>query len=138
VFGEHDQCGAGLVQTWIHSRCDLFTSCERQTDVNPVAHFVCVQRATNFLDQLIVGWNRLERKRLGGVTQTLEVLDELENLAVVETKPLPHRVTTLYHAIKRAHARLAAMNELTVDVDNQVLVFFVEWLPHGYALTRYS
>src|SRR6266571_96135 len=55
---------------------------------------------------------------------------KLENPAVVQTQPFPHRVTALHGRIKGADPSIIAMHQLSVDVHNQVAVSFVEFLQH--------
>src|SRR5438045_827547 len=55
---------------------------------------------------------------------------QLENPAVVQTQPFPHRVTALHSRIKGADPGFVAMHQLSVDVHKQITVSFVEFLKH--------
>src|SRR2546430_12463387 len=61
---------------------------------------------------------------------------QLENPAVVQTQPFPHRVTALHSRIERADPGLIAMHQLSVDVHNQIAVSVVEFLKHFSLLFR--
>jgi hypothetical protein len=68
---------------------------------------------------------------LGGGAEAVKVLFELEDSAVVEAKALPDGIATLYRGVEGANAGFVAMDQLPVDVDQEVAVFFVEFLEHG-------
>ena len=71
-----------------------------------------------------------ERKRAGGTVQSIEMLVQFENATAVKPQSFPNGVATLHRGIKRADSRFVAMNELTVDVNDQIAVSFVEFLKH--------
>ena len=51
---------------------------------------------------------------------------EPEDAAVVQPQPFPHGVAALHRRVERADARLVAVHEPAVDVDDQVAVALVE------------
>ena len=55
---------------------------------------------------------------------------EFENPAVVKPQSFPDCVPALHGGIERTDAGFIAMHELTVDIDNQVAIFLVEFLEH--------
>jgi hypothetical protein len=55
---------------------------------------------------------------------------ELENPAVVQPQSLPHRVAALHSRIKRTNPCLIAVNQLTVDINDQIAISLVEFLKH--------
>jgi len=48
----------------------------------------------------------------------------------VEAQAFPHGIATLHDRIERAHARLVAVDEATVDVHDQVAIALIETLQH--------
>ena len=65
------------------------------------------------------------------VSDPVKMLLQLEDASLVQPQPLPHRITALHRGVKRADACLIAMDETTVDIDEQVAVLRVECLLHG-------
>ena len=53
------------------------------------------------------------------------MLLQTEDPALVKSQPLPHRISILNRGVKGTDPRLVAMDDLTVDVDLQVLVALV-------------
>jgi hypothetical protein len=53
---------------------------------------------------------------------------QFENPALIKSQTFPDRVAALHDGVKRADARLVAMAEFAVDVDQQVAILFVELL----------
>src|SRR5712692_3154893 len=58
------------------------------------------------------------------------MLVQFEDPTIIKPQPLPNRVAPLHCRIERTDPGLVAMNELTVDVDRQVLVFGIRFLEH--------
>ena len=58
------------------------------------------------------------------------MLIQFENSPVVEPQTLPHRITALDRGIKWADARFIAVEQASVDIDDQVSISFVELLEH--------
>jgi hypothetical protein len=56
------------------------------------------------------------------------MLDEPEDAALVEPEAFPHGVPTLNDAVERAYAGLIAMDELTVDVDDEIPIPLIKSL----------
>src|SRR5205807_10560695 len=73
VFGEHDQCWPALVESRVHARSDLDTASEREPNMRAIPHFVCSERAFDFVDDFFVWRNFGERKRAGGTLEAIEV-----------------------------------------------------------------
>src|SRR6266567_5981079 len=65
VFGEHDQCRSALVESRVHARGDLNSACQREPNMRAIPHFVCSERAFDFVDDFLVWRNFAERKRTG-------------------------------------------------------------------------
>ena len=58
------------------------------------------------------------------------MLVQFKDATVVEPKPLPNRVTALHRRIEWTDPGLVAMDELTIDVDDQVAVLGIKFLKH--------
>ena len=96
--------------------------------MDAVAHRVCREGAPDLGDDLVVGGDLGESEGQGGCAQPREVLLELEDTSAVQAKPLPDGVASLNHRVERADARLVAVHQSAIDVDDQVAVAFVEAL----------
>ena len=64
----------------------------------------------------------------GSRARPRDVLVELADAAVVEAQTFPHRVAALHRGVEWAHARLVAVKQFPVHVDDQVAIAFVEGL----------
>jgi hypothetical protein len=62
--------------------------------------------------------------------QPIEVLMQFENATAVKPQPFPNGVAALHRRIEWADSCSIAMNQLTVDVNDQIAVSFVEFLKH--------
>ena len=58
------------------------------------------------------------------------MLVQFENATVVKPQTFPNRVAALDRGIERTDARLVAVDQLTVDVNDQVLVLRIKFLLH--------
>ena len=58
------------------------------------------------------------------------MLQELENPAVVKPQSFPDCIAALDSRIERADPGFVAMDQLSVDIDDQVAVFRVKLLQH--------
>ena len=58
------------------------------------------------------------------------MLVQFEDPTVVKTQPFPNRVAALHRRIERTDPRFVAVDELTVDINDQVLVFAIKFLKH--------
>src|SRR5690606_7369225 len=94
-------------------------------------HPVRLQRPPDLVPDGLLRRDLGERQRLGRADEAVEVGVEAEDAAVVEAEPLPDGVAALDGRVERAHAGLVAVDEATVDVDEEVAVAFVELLEHG-------
>ena len=103
--------------------------------MDAVTHPVRFQRASDLGDDRLVRGDLREGERLGGASQPVQVLDELEDPALVQPQPLPHGVPALDGAVERADAGLVAVQELAAHVDDQVPVALVELLQHSVLLS---
>ena len=56
------------------------------------------------------------------------MLDQPEYASLVEPEAFPYAVTALYDAVERADAGPIAMDELTVDVDDEIPVPLIKLL----------
>jgi hypothetical protein len=56
---------------------------------------------------------------------------ELEDSSVVQPQALPHCIATLHRGIKRTHSCLIAMDKIPINVDQKVLILFIEPLEHA-------
>ncbi len=131
VLGEHDQRRSRLVQPRVHPRRDLDAAREGQPYVNVVVHVVRFERAADLVAQRFVGGNLRESECLGGAAKPLQVLRQAEDRSAVNAQPFPDRVASLDGGIERADPGPVAVHQLTVDVDQDVAVAFVEGLEHG-------
>src|SRR5260370_19707293 len=130
VFGKDDQGRTRLIQTRIHSGSDFHATGESQANVNTVLHLVSGERALDFLDDFFARPNFGERKRGSRLVQTIEMLVQFENATAVNAQSFPNGVATLHRRIERTDSRFVAMNQLTVNVNDQIAVSFVEFLKH--------
>jgi hypothetical protein len=55
---------------------------------------------------------------------------QLKDAAIIEAQSFPDGVAALYSRIERANTSLIAVNQATVDIDDQVAIAFVELLKH--------
>ena len=62
MFGEHDQCRPALVESRVHARGDLNSSCQREPNMRAIPHFVRSERAFNFVDDFFAWRNFGERE----------------------------------------------------------------------------
>ena len=62
------------------------------------------------------------------------MFDEFENFSAIQAQAFPHRIAALHGGIEGADASLITVQKFSVDVDDQVAVFFVEGLKHGDAM----
>src|SRR5262249_16774815 len=99
-------------------------------DVNTVVHLVRGQRALEFLDNFLARRKIDNRDRPRRFFETIQVLEQFKNAAVVESQSFPDRIAPLYHRIEGTHPGLVAVHQLTVDVDDQVFVFRIKCLLH--------
>jgi len=58
------------------------------------------------------------------------MLVQFEDPTVVKTQPFPNRVAALHRRIERTDPGFVAMDQLTVDVDDQVAVPGIKFLKH--------
>src|SRR5262245_22934991 len=130
VLREYDQRRLALIQTWIHSRRNLYTAGKSQADVHAVTHLICRERAFDLIDDFFAGRNLCERQRARRAHQSVKMLVKLENAAVVHPQSFPNRIATLHGRIKRTDAGFVAVYELTVDINDQVAISLVEFLKH--------
>src|SRR5262245_7404410 len=62
--------------------------------------------------------------------QAVEMLVELEDFTLVQAQPFPHGIAALDDGVERTYARVVAVEELAVDIDEQIAVLLVERLQH--------
>jgi hypothetical protein len=55
---------------------------------------------------------------------------ELENPSLVQPQSFPDCIAALDSRIERANPGFVAMDQLSVDIDDQVAVSFIEFLKH--------
>jgi len=97
-----------------------------------VAHFVCSKRAFDFFDDFFARRDFRERQLAGRTLQPVQMLVQLENMAVVQTQAFPDRVAALDCRIKRADSSLVAMHQLPVDVHDQIAISLIKFLQHWF------
>src|SRR5438093_9551270 len=98
--------------------------------MNAVLHLVSGKGPFDFFDDLLARRNFGERKRGGRLTQPIEMFVQFENATAVKPQSFPNGVAALHRRIERADPRFVAMKEVTVDVNDQIAVSFVEFLKH--------
>src|SRR6476660_104910 len=86
VFSEHDQCRPALVESRVHAGGDLHSTCQREPNMRAIPHFICSERAFDFVDDFFGGRNFSERKCAGGTLEAIEMFVELEDAAVVKSQ----------------------------------------------------
>jgi len=99
--------------------------------VNAILHPVSCEGAPDLLDDFFVRGDFGKSERSRRSMQTVEMLVQFENPAVVNSQPFPDGIPTLHRRIERADPGFIAMKQLTVDVNDQIAISFVE------ALQRY-
>jgi len=130
VFGQDDQRRAGLIQPGVHTGGDLDAARQCQADVHAVVHLIRLECALDLADDLVVKRNVGKRQRERRASQSVEMLVQLEDSPVVDAQALPDGVAALNRGVERADAGLVTVNQLTVDVDQQILVLRIELLEH--------
>jgi hypothetical protein len=98
--------------------------------VHAIVHFVRGQRPFDLFDNLFTRWNFGKRERRRRTMQSVEMLMQLEDASVVKPQSFPDCVTALHSGIKRADPGFIAMDELTVDIDDQVAILPIKLLGH--------
>ena len=86
--------------------------------MNAVEHFVSRKRAPDFIDNFFPWRSVAKRQGAGRAFQTIEVLVQFEDAAVVESQAFPNGVATLHDRIERADPGLVAMDETAIDIDD--------------------
>src|SRR5438034_10699253 len=98
--------------------------------MDTIAHFVGDERALEFFDDFFA-WRKIDNRQCVRRTlQPIKMFVQFEDAAVVESKSFPNRVAALDRRIERADSSFVAMDQLTVDVNDQVLVFRITFLEH--------
>ena len=59
---------------------------------------------------------------------------EFEDFSLVKSEPFPAGVAVLDRRVKGADSGLVAVNEISIEVDDEVFVFGIEGLEHGEKL----
>ena len=131
VLRQHDERGAGLVESGVHARSDFHPAGQGEPDVDSVGHLVGFERAADFGGDGFVRGDFLERERRGRMAEPVEMLSQTEDASPVESQPFPHRVASLNRGVERADSRLVTMHQPAVDADDQILVPRIEGLQHG-------
>src|SRR5947207_11108812 len=98
--------------------------------MNAIAHVIGRERAPDFIDNFFPWRSFAKQKGAGRAFQTIEVLVQFEDAAVVESQAFPNGVATLHDRIERADPRFVAMDQTAIDIDDQVAISLVELLEH--------
>jgi hypothetical protein len=93
-------------------------------------HAICVQRASNLLNDFIVRGNPRECQRQCRTVQAVQVLMQLKDAPVIEPQTFPHGIATLDRRIEWADPCFVAVHEAAVDVDQEMAILFVKLLEH--------
>src|ERR1035437_8994917 len=107
---------------------------QHKPEVDVIGHLVRGERAFDFPDDFFVRRNLRERERERAMAQAVEMFDEFENFSTIQAQAFPNRIAALHGGIEGADASLITVQKFSVDVDDQVAVFFVEGLKHGDAM----
>ena len=99
--------------------------------MDAVAHFVGRECALQFLDNFFA-WRKIEnRQRARRFFESIEMFYQFKDATVVEPQAFPNRVTALDRGIERTDPGLVAVDQFTVDVNDQVFVLRIKLLLHG-------
>src|SRR6266487_869424 len=103
--------------------------------MDTIAHFVGDERALEFFDDFFA-WRKVDNRQCVRRTlQPIKMFVQFKDAAVVESKSFPNRVAALDRRVERADSSFVAVDELTVNVNDQVTVLGAKFLKHSFFLS---
>ena len=124
MFREDDEGATPDVHTGFESRGVFQSARDRQADVYAVGHFVGSQGLRQGVDGLLSGEHSFVSKHLGTSEEPVQMGFEAKDLPLVKSESLPDGLAILDGGIEGADPGLLAVNELSVDENEEIFVLF--------------
>lgn len=130
MLSEDKEGTAELVDSGIEARGVFDAAADREANMDIVAHVVRFEGTAQFIGESLVSGVTFVTEHVCAFAKPREVFVELEDAAFVKSQSFPNRVTILHRRIERANPGFVAMNESTVDVDDEIAIGGVVGLQH--------
>ncbi len=122
MFGDDDNCWwRNRNARILIGRC-LDAARHHKTDVHAIVHLVGIEHGKQPANQFIRFDTDVHVDRLGAFIEPFDVLVEERNTAMVQAQAFPHAVAEDEACIEHRDHSLAALDKLTVDGNQNVLV----------------
>src|SRR5690606_30276787 len=114
VLADDEDRGPVLVENRVGPRGDFDTARHDDVHMDAVIHVVVEEGPFHLTDEPRPGRNLLESKLLSAVSQAIDMVNQLEDMAFIKTHLFPHSITRLDNCIKWTDASAAAVNHAPV------------------------